>query len=118
MRRNYIIETAIAENYKKARKFQTLSFVKKMHQKYQILQQCKHSLPIEALYMIRFHSLYPYHMEGEYKELMNAFDEKMLPYLQKFNQYDLYSKENSNIEIDETFYKKLIDRYFQEKIIF
>ena len=57
-------------------------------------------------------------MEGEYKELMNAFDEKMLPHLQKFNQYDLYSKENSKIEIDETFYKKLIDRYFQEKIIF
>jgi len=49
-------------------------------------------LPDEALYMIRYHSFYPWHREGAYDYLMNEKDREMLPWVQAFNPYDLYSK--------------------------
>lgn len=50
------------------------------------------TLPAEALAMIRYHSFYPWHSEGAYRELMNGHDEKMLEAVKAFNPYDLYSK--------------------------
>jgi inositol oxygenase len=52
----------------------------------------KHYLPEPALYMIRFHSFYAWHREGAYDWLCDAHDREMLPHVQSFNQYDLYSK--------------------------
>jgi len=46
----------------------------------------------EALYMLRFHSFYPWHKHGAYDYLCNEKDRAMLPWVLKFNQYDLYSK--------------------------
>ena len=52
----------------------------------------KDYLPIEALYMIRYHSFYAGHREGAYRHLMNEQDRQMFKWVKKFNPYDLYSK--------------------------
>jgi inositol oxygenase len=52
----------------------------------------KDYLPLPALYMIRYHSFYPWHQEGAYRHFMNDQDREMLPWVDKFNPYDLYSK--------------------------
>lgn len=52
----------------------------------------KDYLPEPALYMIRYHSFYAWHREGEYDYLCDAQDREMLPWVRKFNPYDLYSK--------------------------
>ena len=49
-------------------------------------------LPEPALYMIRYHSFYPWHKENAYGYLLDDRDREMLPWVQKFNPYDLYSK--------------------------
>ena len=81
---------------------------------YQILKFNKNILPKEALYIIRYHSLYPYHKENEYKYFMNEKDKKMLHWLKLFNQYDLYTKNNSKKISSDTmiYYKNLIRKYF------
>ena len=42
--------------------------------------------------MIRYHSFYAGHREGEYGHLMNDHDREMLDWVRRFNPYDLYSK--------------------------
>lgn len=49
-------------------------------------------LPEPALAMIRYHSFYAWHREGAYGHLTNAQDAALLPWVQKFNPYDLYTK--------------------------
>jgi inositol oxygenase len=49
-------------------------------------------LPKPALSMIRYHSFYAWHREGEYDWLCNDHDREMLAWVKKFNPYDLYSK--------------------------
>lgn len=81
---------------------------------YQILKYNKNILPKEALYIIRYHSLYAYHKENDYKYFMNKKDEKMFNWLKLFNQYDLYTKTDKK-EIDGNilhYYKDLIKKYF------
>jgi len=51
---------------------------------------CK--LPDEALYCIRFHSLYAHHTNQEYDHLLDVKDLELLASLQQLNKYDLYSK--------------------------
>jgi len=67
---------------------------------YQLLKHNQTKLPEEALYIIRFHSLYLHHRENAYEHLMNDKDKKMLPILQRFNKYDLYSKNSKKIRMD------------------
>ena len=61
---------------------------------YQVLTEngndCKHTLPPEALYIIRFHSCYPWHSHGAYTHLENEFDRKMRPIVKSFQKHDLY----------------------------
>lgn len=59
------------------------------------------TLPDEALAMIRYHSFYPWHKEGAYKNFMNAHDENMLVAVQAFNPYDLYSKDDGVPNVEE-----------------
>lgn len=59
---------------------------------YQICIHNKCTLPPEALYIIRFHSFYPWHSKNAYQQLMNEKDKKMLPWVLRFNEHDLYSK--------------------------
>jgi inositol oxygenase len=81
---------------------------------YQVLIQNIHHLPEEALYIIRFHSLYLYHYNNEYEHLTNEKDKIMLYWLKRFNKYDLYTKTDTNMIVtDETtdYYNKLINKY-------
>lgn len=73
-------------------------------------------LPPEAMDMIRYHSAYPMHDKGAYKHLLLPEDEKRLEWIQLFNRYDLYTKDETNdlrTRLDEIwpFYKELLDKY-------
>ena len=74
----------------------------------------KDYLPMEALYMIRYHSFYPWHQEGAYQYLMDDQDRKMLPWVQAFSTYDLYSKSDRRPDLKELhpYYDELIRDYF------
>jgi len=78
----------------------------------------KDYLPAEALYIIRYHSFYSFHKEDEYNYLLNDYDKKMLPWLKLFQQYDLYSKANEKIDLDELrpFYEELVAEFLPEKL--
>ena len=71
------------------------------------------SLPTEALYVIRFHSFYPYHTSNTYKHLCDETDEEMLPWLVEFQSFDLYSKTDTlpDVEALKPYYQGLIDKY-------
>ena len=73
----------------------------------------KDRLPEPALYMIRYHSFYAGHREGEYGWLMNEHDREMFEWVRRFNPYDLYSKSDSRVSAAELrpYYQELIDRY-------
>merc|ERR1712000_419388 len=49
---------------------------------------CKNasSLPLPALYMIRYHSFYAWHKEGDYMYLCNGQDKDMLKWVKLFNK--------------------------------
>ncbi|KAJ9589623.1 hypothetical protein L9F63_017208, partial [Diploptera punctata] len=51
---------------------------------YQVLKHNKTTLPEEALYMIRFHSFYPWHSGGDYTHLTSEKDKKILPWVLEF----------------------------------
>jgi inositol oxygenase len=75
-------------------------------------------LPLEAQYMIRFHSFYPWHREGAYEYLMDDQDRAMLPWVQRFNPYDLYSKGHSRPDAEKCkpYYQELIAEYFPPQL--
>ena len=81
---------------------------------YQTLMNNEHNLPNEALYIIRYHSLYLFHTENEYEHLTNEYDENMKFWLNTFNKYDLYSKENKPLDINnlKDHYNNLLNCYF------
>jgi inositol oxygenase len=87
------------------------------HDEY-LYQVVKDYLPEEGLSMIRYHSFYPWHREGEYGYFMDDHDRKMLPWVQKFNPYDLYSKSDAppSLEKLRPYYDDLIREYFPAKI--
>lgn len=78
---------------------------------YQVARDSK--LPLEALYILRYHSFYPWHREGAYRHLMNEQDERMLPWVRKFSAYDLYSKSDTLPDPVELrpYYQSLIGKY-------
>ncbi|EGD72371.1 myo-inositol oxidase [Salpingoeca rosetta] len=51
---------------------------------YQVLLHNKCTLPIEALYMIRFHSFYPWHTKEAYGHLLDDTDRDMLKWVREF----------------------------------
>lgn len=87
------------------------------HDEY-IYHVVKDYLPTEALYMLRYHSFYPWHREGEYSHLTNAQDREMLQWVQAFNPYDLYTKSHQRPDVTalRPFYEELIAEYFPEKL--
>ena len=80
----------------------------------------KDYLPEEALYMIRYHSFYAAHREGEYNYLMDDHDRKMFEWVKKFNPYDLYSKTEvqPNWQELQPYYEELINKYLPGKLRF
>jgi inositol oxygenase len=87
------------------------------HDEY-LYQVVKDYLPQEALYMIRYHSFYPGHREGQYEYLMDAEDRVMFEWVRKFNPYDLYSKSAERPKLAEVrpFYEELVAEYFPAKM--
>ncbi|KAI1372584.1 DUF706-domain-containing protein [Hypoxylon crocopeplum] len=77
------------------------------------------TLPPEALAMIRYHSFYPWHKEGAYRQLMDDHDEDMLKAVRAFNPYDLYSKSDGVPDAEELkpYYLELIDEFFPQKVV-
>lgn len=98
------------------------------------------TIPVEGLAMIRYHSFYPWHKEGAYRELMDKKDEQMLKAVLAFNPYDLYSKSDAPpsaaelkvscsiptnspfpsrllISVPQPYYSKLIDEYFPNPVV-
>jgi inositol oxygenase len=78
----------------------------------------KDYLPMEALYMIRYHSFYPAHRDGEYDYLMNDQDRKMFDWVRKFNPYDLYTKSHERPDLKKLkpYYDDLIQEYFPAQL--
>src|SRR5262245_8257397 len=87
------------------------------HDEY-LYQVVKDYLPQEALWMLRYHSCYVVHREGEYAHLLNERDKEILRWVRAFNPYDLYSKceIEPNAKEMKPFYEDLIEEYFPDKI--
>lgn len=83
-----------------------------------IYEVMKNYLPMEALYMLRYHSFYAWHRHGAYDYLCNEQDRAMLPWVLKFNPYDLYSKGHSkpNLKDLKPYYDDLFEEFFPGKI--
>jgi inositol oxygenase len=75
-------------------------------------------LPEEALYMLRFHSFYAAHRHGAYDYLMSDHDRTMFEWVNKFNQYDLYSKgrPKPNLAEIKPYYDALFNEFFPAKL--
>ncbi|KAJ7464320.1 myo-inositol oxygenase [Mycena galericulata] len=84
---------------------------------YHILKE-QSSLPEEGLWMIRYHSFYPWHREGAYTHLTAPADAKALAAVRAFNPYDLYSKSDGGVDAEalKPYYQGLIVKYFPEVI--
>lgn len=78
----------------------------------------KNYLPPEACYIIRYHSFYPAHLHGAYKYLMSDNDKQMLPWLELFRRYDLYSKTEEKLNLDALmpYYEDLVSEFFPSEI--
>jgi inositol oxygenase len=89
------------------------------HDEY-VYQMMKDHLPEEGLYMLRYHSFYAWHREGEYDYLLDDHDRKMLPWVNLFNPYDLYSKNpvQPNWAELKPYYEALVAKYLPATIQF
>jgi inositol oxygenase len=78
----------------------------------------KDRLPLEALYMIRYHSFYAWHREGEYDYLCDEQDRAMVKWVRAFNRYDLYSKGDERPKLEELrpYYEDLTQEFFPEPL--
>mmetsp|Transcript_33375 Transcript_33375/g.51856 ORF Transcript_33375/g.51856 Transcript_33375/m.51856 type:complete len:317 (+) Transcript_33375:82-1032(+) len=85
---------------------------------YRMLVHNKTTIPKEGLAMIRYHSCYPLHKHGEYKELLADGDEPLLEWVREFNQFDLYTKADNVPDAAALwpYYQKLIDKYIPGKL--
>ncbi|XP_033823846.1 inositol oxygenase [Periophthalmus magnuspinnatus] len=80
---------------------------------YRVLKFNNCSIPEVGLYMIRFHSFYPWHSHGDYFHLCNEKDLEMLPWVKEFNKFDLYTKTTAlpDVEMLKAYYQSLINKY-------
>ena len=88
---------------------------------YRLLKFNNTTLPEEALYMIRYHSLYAWHNHNEYIDLESADDVYYKKYVKQFNLYDLYTKDNNNvIELTDSmkeYYSNLVKKYISADLM-
>lgn len=87
------------------------------HDEY-IYRVTKDHLPLEAQYMLRFHSFYPWHRESAYTHLEDDQDREMLKWVLEFNKYDLYTKTDVRPDPKELrgYYEELIAEFFPPTI--
>jgi inositol oxygenase len=89
---------------------------------FDMLTANKTSIPEEGLAMIRYHSCYPWHTGGAYRQFMTEKDSSMLQAVLEFNKYDLYTKDVAGLDqpVDDLwpYYEGLIKKYFpNEKLM-
>jgi len=89
------------------------------HDEY-VYQMLKDYLPEPALYMLRYHSFYSWHREGEYSYLLDDHDREMLKWVNLFNPYDLYSKSPvpPNWQEIKGYYEGIIAKYLPSMLKF
>ena len=91
---------------------------------YEVLSRSYTNLPLEALYIIRYHSFYAWHTPRNgirsYTNLASVNDWKNLPLLKLFQTADLYSKTDvlPDIKNLEPYYNNLFYKYFVDTLIF
>ena len=91
---------------------------------YEVLSRSHTNLPLEALYIIRYHSFYAWHTPRNeirsYTNLASENDWKNLPLLKLFQTADLYSKTDvlPDIKNLEPYYNNLFYKYFVDTLIF
>jgi inositol oxygenase len=84
---------------------------------YRLLKANNHKMPIEAEYIIRYHSLYAWHLDTDYDYLQNDDDFLMKNIVQEFNKFDLYTKNDApekNIKWSfqlREYYTSLVKKY-------
>lgn len=84
---------------------------------YQVLAQSEGvTLPKEALSVVRYHSLYPWHEQGSYTGLEDDHDRCVKGWVKLFNQHDLYTKRDtlySEAEVAQmrAYYAAIADKY-------
>jgi inositol oxygenase len=68
---------------------------------------------LDLLYVIRFHSFYPWHQHQAYSEYADETDTVALPLLQQFSRGDLYTKHNQPLDIKDykSYYDGLMKQY-------
>jgi inositol oxygenase len=71
-------------------------------------------LPEEAAYVIRYHSFYAAHREGEYGWFMDNRDRALFRAVCTFNPYDLYSKSAARPDLKalRPYYEELVVEFF------
>lgn len=89
------------------------------HDEY-VYQIMKDHIPEEGLYMLRYHSFYAWHREGQYDYLLDDHDRGMLKWVQLFNPYDLYSKNPvpPNWNQLQPYYEDLVKKYLPHTLKF
>jgi inositol oxygenase len=89
------------------------------HDEY-IYQMMKDYIPEPGLYMLRYHSFYAWHREGQYSHLLDDHDREMLRWVKLFNPYDLYSKNPvpPNWTELKSYYQDLVGKYLPETLKF
>lgn len=87
---------------------------------YNVLQNNKnHTFPKIYQDVIRFHSFYPWHTGGSYREFMKPEDYALLEDVLNFNKYDLYSKADFDFKITDDikkYYNTLLNEFFPEPL--
>jgi inositol oxygenase len=89
------------------------------HDEY-VYQMMKNHIPEPGLYMLRYHSFYSWHREGDYGYLLDDHDREMLKWVKLFNPYDLYSK-NPEVPVWselKNYYEDLIGKYLPTTLKF
>jgi inositol oxygenase len=68
--------------------------------------------------MLRYHSFYPWHKEGEYTHLTDEKDRRMAKWVRAFNRYDLYSKGSARPDVQALmpFYEDLVKEFFPDPL--
>ena len=83
------------------------------HDEY-IYHVTKNHLPVEAQYMLRYHSFYPAHREGAYAQFFDDRDRENFRWVREFNRYDLYTKSDAPPDVEKLrpYYEELIAEFF------
>jgi inositol oxygenase len=72
-----------------------------------------------AMAMIRYHSMYCWHHGGAYQEIMAPEDTLLKQVVKSFNIYDLYSKEDKEVNIDvlRMYYEPLLVKWLGPSLL-